>query len=448
MIDKLLAQGKDNNLAAPDNNIVAENVASGKRAVAGETTTPVNDGWNALEPSCSPPSTGLLKERLFRVGPLEAPVMSSTHCSDLSNGLSDKVRVKAEEFHPLQVDQRSASTSSSQHSADTDIVHGGCLFKGPYDNRLPLDVGAAIKRASMSMEDTDFVKYYRKLSPEERKRQLIAQKEALVQEQQRLKAILIEQEALLRAKQEQLHSQQQLQKHRLQFFEQMGFFPNLGLNGHSLNLEPHHQGQEEHGQPQGGPMEAQGMQSPQHLPGGQHGPQPQHVHGQYGHQQPYLPYQAPPYMASGSHNPVSSEAMHGGAYHSSGYPGSSSVAYMPYPPENLHGQYPGQQYMHATGQGPPGHMRPWTMSGMNGGYPHQDGCTGGGYNMDYMGGQHPLPPCTPSGGPMEVHPHHQEGPQVPHHPHPVHDNASSSFVHRHGVHISPPNREQRKGQYS
>ena len=76
------------------------------------------------------------------------------------------------------------------------------------------------------LSDEDFVNYYKSMTPQERQRHLQSQKAALLTEQQRLRQILEHQERLLRAKQTQLHLQQDMQSQRLQHFQQTGSFPS------------------------------------------------------------------------------------------------------------------------------------------------------------------------------------------------------------------------------
>ena len=75
------------------------------------------------------------------------------------------------------------------------------------------------------MSDEQFVRYYKDLSPFERKRQIQMQKAALLEEQTYLKSLLVQQEKLLQAKQEQLNMQHELQQERLRYFERTGNFP-------------------------------------------------------------------------------------------------------------------------------------------------------------------------------------------------------------------------------
>ncbi|KAJ8306743.1 hypothetical protein KUTeg_015784 [Tegillarca granosa] len=59
----------------------------------------------------------------------------------------------------------------------------------------------------------------------------------MLKEQERLKDILIQQEQKLNKKKDQLHMQQQLQKERLEYFEQNGKFP---LKKPDVNINDHH----------------------------------------------------------------------------------------------------------------------------------------------------------------------------------------------------------------
>lgn len=136
------------------------------------------------------------RDRPPGIGPLSEPVMSSTQRSDLS-----------EEFRPLPSD---SSPWSSEASVPTRVA-----FQAKDSNPANVE----------SLDDEDYVNYLKTLDQGERKRHLVHQREALMAEQQRLQAILSEQEGLLMAKQGQLHQQQVLQRRRLAYFESTGQFP-------------------------------------------------------------------------------------------------------------------------------------------------------------------------------------------------------------------------------
>ena len=116
-------------------------------------------------------------------------------------------------FQPLVPDiNKHFISQTNQHITDQEIRVG---FESPTE----------VTGYSQLSNDKDFVDYYKNLGPEERRRELMAQKSALLEEQKRLKAVLMEQEQMLRSKQDHLHRQQEIQQNRLKHFENTGTFP-------------------------------------------------------------------------------------------------------------------------------------------------------------------------------------------------------------------------------
>ena len=229
-------------------------------------------------------SSDIAKGKLFGIGPLPAPILSSTHTSDLASNATNSPKVqhnsrtKAREFGPMAVDTTETLSLHSdivvsENKKENGEPSNGDGFRTPTKSkhdRLMAEKEALIKEqqklreiiaeqqryvnAPLQIEvpplvnkdasdehkvkfhspvyhemsessDHDMVKYYSQLSPGTRQKELSSQKEALLLEQQRLKEILGEQERLLKTKQEQLHHQQELQRHRLEFFRETGYFP-------------------------------------------------------------------------------------------------------------------------------------------------------------------------------------------------------------------------------
>ena len=229
-------------------------------------------------------SSDIAKGKLFGIGPLPAPILSSTHTSDLASNATNSPKVqhnsrtKAREFGPMAVDTTEtlslhSDIVASENKKENGEPSNGDGFRTPTKSkhdRLMAEKEALIKEqqklreiiaeqqryveAPLQVEvlplvnkdasdehkvkfhspvyhemsessDRDMVKYYSQLSPGTRQKELNSQKEALLLEQQRLKEILGEQERLLKTKQEQLHHQQELQRHRLEFFRETGYFP-------------------------------------------------------------------------------------------------------------------------------------------------------------------------------------------------------------------------------
>ncbi len=229
------------------------------------------------------------KGKMFGMGPLPAPILSSTQRSDLMSNATNSPyvqhssRTKAKSFEPLPVysgETNSLESASLASNVDDNeflqsqrlIAERDALFQE--QNMLkqaiveqqrqtgePIHVdieefGSAPPSTSGSRvtfhspvytdmspvppvpnQESDLGKYYSNLAPAERERQILLQKKALLEEQARLKSILAQQEKLLKTKQDQLHHQQKLQKHRLEFFKETGYFPSsVGMDKYSSDL--------------------------------------------------------------------------------------------------------------------------------------------------------------------------------------------------------------------
>ena len=224
----------------------------------------------------------IAKGRLFGIGPLPAPILSSTRTSDLvsnatnSPSIQQQSRTRAQDFAPMSVDatetmsvksndvfpvttkdingtsngfrtptkskqeqliaeknsllkeqQKLREIIAEQQKYVSEPLHIDTLAPGNHGNIAENKVtfNSPIFHELSESTDRDMMKYYCELSPGTRQKELNAQKEALLLEQERLKEILTEQEKLLKTKQEQLHHQQELQRHRLEFFQETGYFP-------------------------------------------------------------------------------------------------------------------------------------------------------------------------------------------------------------------------------
>ena len=312
MIDKLIAQEKHNANYGSD--------------MCGQLKS---------EARCAPPMHE--KDPMYGVGPLGEPAMASTlrgeYLGLLQGHMGHGGYPRKEEFTPMQPDSTHSSLQSPPHTPHMNTYSPEApMYNGHMQEHKPQPYGP---HSDIPLDAAQFTSYYQQLTPAERKRQLLAQKEALLSEQRRLRHVLSEQEALLRSKQEQLHRQQQRQRERLSFFQQAGYFPPSSTNGHSLNTS-----------------EA----SYQNTPG--------------------MP--APP--------PYPQNAMPNGVHHMGnmgyGHPSTSSAPMGYQPPATPH---PAQTDYHQP-MGPPPHMghRPY--------YPEQGGDIyppGHGYGLHYSPGAHP-----------------------------------------------------------
>ncbi len=434
MIDKLIAQEREARSSAADQ-YVPDDESNGKRNVkceqSGEAEA-LRNGANSLP-----------KDHLFGIGPLAAPVMSSTQRSDMENGvrMTQFPQIKAtsngtsEEFQPLQPDM---SPRSSVHSVNSQgefpiIENGSTGYYGGHNTGDMVNGGqedgqrgrvtfGAPSHIPNHMDDDQFINMYKKLTPEERKRQLLAQKDALLLEQRRLKAILTEQEALLKAKQQQLHRQQQMQRERLRFFEQTGFFPPVSSAASN----------------------AQGVAttSSTHNPvlfHPQHPTQQQHQENPLSLLDSFVPYPTPN-VPNTAH--PSSSAVNGHGMYSNNYPVpcSTSHGYTPYPsqghmPHHHHHHHHNTQHHHHQQQ------QQQQGTGLHNGHtmypqPHRPypQLAPQGYDMNnaFLGGDTAMPLY--------------EGQYAPG---LISDSMENiNFLERHGVDVSHVRRDHRKGQYA
>lgn len=135
-------------------------------------------------------------DKYFGIGPLLPPKLSSTSKSEADNPHGPSHMNG--EFRPLLPEESPFASPKVARRQVTDVTDA-------------LNEARLAERAS---------------SPQKRQQEIAEQRQALLAEQERLKAILDDQEQLLRQKQAQLHLQQELHKQRLQCFSQTGCFPN------------------------------------------------------------------------------------------------------------------------------------------------------------------------------------------------------------------------------
>ena len=79
-------------------------------------------------------------------------------------------------------------------------------------------------------KDPEYVGYYKNLTSSGRKKELLKQRQILLDEQERLRMVLKEQEDQLKRKQLEYQKRQQLQKEQMEFYEKSDKFPPLKLN--------------------------------------------------------------------------------------------------------------------------------------------------------------------------------------------------------------------------
>ena len=179
-------------------------------------------------------SSRSVEDREIKLGPFINPKFVN-----IQNGGGRNLHGASTDFQPLP----SECTSPSIHDNGTglnSVDHGPLSTpilrsRHPINGEQEVEDGSQLSQCPNSsmatapipegLNDREFLQQYRELNPEQRKQQLFVQKQALLQEQERLKKILNEQEKLLEMKQEQLRKQQDIQKERLNYFDRTGTFP-------------------------------------------------------------------------------------------------------------------------------------------------------------------------------------------------------------------------------
>lgn len=157
---------------------------------------------------------------------LRNPVMSSTQKS------ADIKVFNSEEgsFHSLQPDPspRSSRMSNELVLDNENNRDFSQKSKVGFKEKLEEDfdkVHSPNINPSGVFGDKSYMSYYKKLSQTDRKRELLRQREKLLDEQRRLKDILRSQEAQIKTRQNLIEQQRDLQQDRMEFFEKNGKFP-------------------------------------------------------------------------------------------------------------------------------------------------------------------------------------------------------------------------------
>ncbi|XP_048236825.1 uncharacterized protein LOC124151633 [Haliotis rufescens] len=161
------------------------------------------------------------------LGPLREPIMSSTQKSSQifdEMSFNSLPTIASENYQPLPLDDSPRTTFAlSGHNGfhDNQPDNRNRNRVGFVDHPEDLD-SARVHSPVLEVEknvagDREFMEYYKKLTPAERKRELLRQRAALLEEQIRLKHVLVEQETQLREKQVQLNHRQQQQLQEKEF---------------------------------------------------------------------------------------------------------------------------------------------------------------------------------------------------------------------------------------
>lgn len=192
------------------------------------TTPPRHGGGGRVEYS----------DRIPVIQAFRDPIMSSTQKSTDIRAYMDEDSPRGE-FHCLEPD---ASPRSSRASFPSNSPRGqrssspiGQQARG--NNKVGFKEKLAVghdelQKHSPQLErdkegpgNKEFQQKYKKLTPTERKQELLRQRETLLEEQNRLRRILMEQEAQLKRKQDLIDRRRSNQRARMDYLERNGEFP-------------------------------------------------------------------------------------------------------------------------------------------------------------------------------------------------------------------------------
>ncbi|XP_060602104.1 protein hinderin-like isoform X4 [Ruditapes philippinarum] len=170
-------------------------------------------------------------------GPLQEPLASSTQKSMEIRALNyenDSIRsrssLKNQELGSKGHQYSKGGYIRDQSPASSDSAKNRVVFNGKdeYDDDAEKH-SPNIKSPTKAFSDPEYGKYYKKLSPGGRKRELLKQRQALLDEQERLRLVLEKQELQLQTRKYEYDKRKELQEQRMKFYKEGGKFPALKL---------------------------------------------------------------------------------------------------------------------------------------------------------------------------------------------------------------------------
>nr|XP_022306436.1 uncharacterized protein LOC111112874 isoform X2 [Crassostrea virginica] len=238
MIDKEIAQRKQTEDPGGLSTIMASESST--------TTPPRHRGGGGRVDYC---------DRIPVIKAFRDPVMSSTQKSNDIRAYVDTDDDKdspRDEFRRLEPDTSPRSSRASfptsspkgQRSSSPVGQQGKGNNKVGFKDKLTVDNDELQKHSPQSgngangVGNREFQQRYKKLSSTERKQELLRQRETLLEEQNRLRKILIEQEAQLKRKQDLIQERRMTQQARMDYLERNGEFPDRGEDAGSVFSVP------------------------------------------------------------------------------------------------------------------------------------------------------------------------------------------------------------------
>lgn len=177
-------------------------------------------------------------QKLSGIGPLHEPLASSTQKSMEIRALNFE-----NESQRSRLSNKNQQTGSKGYqniksfhkrddsSGDSDSTKNRVAFneKNEYDDDAEKH-SPNTKSPAQMFNDPEYAQYYKKLSPGGRKRELLKQRQALLDEQERLRVVLEKQERQLQTRKYEYNKRKELQEQRMEFYKEGGKFPALKLD--------------------------------------------------------------------------------------------------------------------------------------------------------------------------------------------------------------------------
>ena len=170
-------------------------------------------------------------DKISSLGPLHDPIASSTHKSiDIRAQMTNNGDPESSRLSILSRGQGQAKGHEMGMSPVTKQNSKVVFSEKDEYNDSNEKHSPNSKSSAQLFNDPDYAQFYKKLSPDGRKRELLKQRQGLLDEQERLKHILDKQEQQLKNRQYEYNKRQELQKERLEFYQNGGKFPALQLS--------------------------------------------------------------------------------------------------------------------------------------------------------------------------------------------------------------------------
>ncbi|XP_056002098.1 protein hinderin-like isoform X3 [Ostrea edulis] len=233
-------------LRRPFTSMIDKEIAKQKQTEDGCLSTIVSSETSTTTPPRHKEGVIAYNDRIPIMQAFREPVMSSTQKSADIKAYVDEDSPR-DEFQRLEPDPspRSSRTSfpcsspKGQRSSSPASQSGKSNRVG-FKERLTVDNDELEKHSPQLGSTSDrngskeFLQKYRKLTPTERKHELLKQREVLLDEQKRLRMILVEQETQLKKKQDIIEKRRTTQQARMDYLERNGEFPDDADNDGSV----------------------------------------------------------------------------------------------------------------------------------------------------------------------------------------------------------------------